>query len=188
MKRLLTSIPIYALAVVIGLVPCLFVGSIAQAKDAPANGRAQLVQANRSDDPADNDKGQLTGHKLKMCQQQQASITSRLQHMSTISSTQLEIYHEMATKTEDFYTNGGYSIATYQPLVAEVHSLYATASATVQSTEDTANRWSCNGNAKQDLAAFKDSRAASVETLNAYRQKVRELIVLVKSAATPEGE
>ncbi|MBC7764360.1 hypothetical protein H7Y29_01470 [Microbacteriaceae bacterium] len=128
-------------------------------------------------------QNRLTTNQIKKCEKKQKEISNKLDIISARGAKQLEVFHTIATRVENFYIQKGYTADGYDTLVTELDTLYDQSLVAVTSTQNAGDAWSCN---LQDpiasLKNFKDAKRAETATLKSYKDKVHELILLVKRA------
>ena len=171
---------ITSLALIAGLVPCVF---IADSVDAKSTAEPQATKVTKLVDNRASDK-QLTGKRLRACQRKQPDITATMQRISIQGSRQLGVFHDIAERTKSFYEKKGYSVAKYAATAKEVDALYENALASVSTLTSVGDNWSCaDNNPRQNLLVFSDAKKAEVAAVQAHKDKVRELILLVKNTS-----
>lgn len=137
------------------------------------------------DDASSIPEQRFTANKLRGCERRQVQIISNISAISDRGAKQLDVFHSIAERTKAFYAAKGYSLPTYDSLAASVDSLYDKSLVAVNTTQSSGESWSCNGsNPTVQLQQFKQAKQAEITTLAEYKNKVHELLVLVKSAAT----
>lgn len=183
MQKYTPTIIITSIALLAGLVPCVFFSDIVTAtSDNKYHHNATIIAENDTESEKSN-KG-LNGRKLRICQQKQPDIASTMQRISTQGANQLAVFHDIAERTKAFYATKGYSNAEYAATVNEAEALYGNASASISSLTSLSQNWSCSdSNPKQNILVFRDAKKAEVAALQAYKDKVRALILLVKNTA-----
>lgn len=128
-------------------------------------------------------QNRFTTNQTKKCEKKQEQISSKLDTISARGAKQLEVFHTIATRVQNFYVQKSYTAEGYSTVVAELDSLYDQSLVAVTSTQNAGDAWSC---AIQDpvasLGTFKDTKRAETAILKAYKAKVHELILLVKQA------
>ena len=121
--------------------------------------------------------------KLQRCNKSQDSIKLRMQQISNRGVKQLEIFRKIADRTKAFYEMKGYSVERYPALAAEVDLQYEQSIAALRATQSSQNEWSCDSsNPLRAMSGFSDAKKNEIAALLAYKDKVRELILLVKQA------
>ncbi len=182
MQKYTPTIIITSIALLAGLVPCVFFSDIVTATSDKHQPKTKVIAEN--DAESDKSTKGLTGKKLRACQQKQPDIASTMQRISTQGSNQLAVFHDIAERTKAFYASKGYSNAEYTTAVRETEALYENARASVSSLINLSQNWSCaDSNPKQNVLVFRDAKKAEVVALQAYKDKVRALIILVKTSA-----
>lgn len=189
-KRLVTSL---FMALALTVVPVAFTSSIALARNGvetdnaterdleSSKERERLAEDRRV--AIEDRKERFEANKLRVCEKRQEQIKNMIKKVSLRGTKQLDVFKKIADKTKQFYISKGYNDAGYQALTDEVEALYTTASEAVNSTSSAGSSWSCSGdNPKQTMADFRDAKKNEIAQLKAYKDKVRELILLVKKA------
>lgn len=127
-------------------------------------------------------KGQLEAAKLKVCEARQKGITQRMSSMVTTSTNHLNVFSDIATRVETFYTNKGKTVANYDTLVADVNAKKTAAETAIATAKASSTSFSCT-DANPSLAGqqFKAAHTAVVKALQDYRTAIKNLIVAVKS-------
>lgn len=153
------------------------------------NEREHIAETDGTDANKLNREDRLEANKLRVCEKRQDQLKSMIDKVSTRGTKQLEVFKKIADKTKQFYTNKGYSATGYDALVGEVDAAYDTAFTSVNATTTMGDSWSCDGdNPKQAMSDFKAAKTNEVVQLKAYKDKVRELILLVKKAANSDSD
>ncbi len=199
-KRLLLPL---ILAAALATVPVAFASTVAYARDDTR--RTDTEQRNETETETENEtehiaetdgtntakvsrKDRLEANKLRVCEKRQDQLKSMIDKVSNRGTKQLEVFKKIADKTKQFYTNKGYSATGYDALVGEVDAAYDTAFTSVNATTTMGDSWSCDGdNPKQAMTDFKAAKKNEIVQLKTYKDKVRELILLVKKAASADS-
>jgi hypothetical protein len=157
---------------------------VAQKRDTAEDSHGQ----NGADDNSTKES-RFTANKLRVCKKKQAQISSAIEQIGDRGAKQLEVFHTIAERTKAFYTSKGYDTAGYSELAQQVDALYDQSLVAVTSTQSTGDNWSCSGSSPMaQFSAFKDAKQTEIATLKAYKDKVRDLIVFVKAAATSTAQ
>ena len=139
------------------------------------NERASAVLAEKEE--------RFTEKKLQRCNKSQDGIKLRMQQISNRGVKQLEIFRKIADRTKAFYEMKGYSVERYPALAAEVDLQYEQSIAALRATQSSQNEWSCDSsNPLRAMSGFSDAKKNEIAALRAYKDKVHELILLVKQA------
>lgn len=145
---------------------------------------AQAMQENR-----------FTENKLRVCEKKEDQIASSIARIGSRGAKQLEVFHSIAERTKAFYATKGYDIAGFDTASQAVDTAYDQTLVALNATQTSGETWSCNGtNPVAQLQAFKQAKQAEVAALQDYKDKVHNLIVIVKSATaantttTTEGD
>lgn len=129
-------------------------------------------------------ENRLTANKLRACERRQDQIISNISAISDRGSRQLEVFHSIAERVKAFYAAKNYHVDTYDAVAAETDALYDQSLVSVNTTQSSGESWSCNGmNPTEQFSRFKSAKQAEMQTLAAYKAKVHELLLLVKTAA-----
>ena len=185
------------IALAFGAIPFIFSENIAYAKHAEVSDKKAAEASQDSDDKKDKNshtkkstkaKDKLTNNRLRTCKKKEETIRVSMQRVSTQGERQLAVFHEIAERTKKFYSDNGYSNPEYTPLVTNLDGLYQTSLTTVQSLSTLSTDWNCDSdNPKQQLQLFRDAKKAETEVLKTYKEKVRELILLVKQSTKEDN-
>ena len=125
----------------------------------------------------------FTDNKLRACEKKQQKIHDKISTISSRGSNQLELFHSIAEKVKTFYAKKGYQAAGYDQLSTELDTLYDQSLVAVTATQNAGDDWNCSSNDPTEaMSSFRDAKLAEITTLKAYKDKVRELILLVKQA------
>jgi hypothetical protein len=154
-----------------------------------ANQKKAELQAQHDKQQAERQQ-KLQESKQKKCQEKQADINNRLKKIAERGQKQLELFSNIATKTETFYTTKNLSVSNYDTLVSAINDKKAAAQATVDKITSDSTTFTCDDTttAKSQLAGFKTDLKAEISALKEYRTSVKNLIVAVKSAAGQSQE
>ena len=129
-------------------------------------------------------ENRFTTNKLRACERRQDQIISNISAISDRGSRQLEVFHSIAERVKAFYAAKNYHVDTYDAVAAETDALYDQSLVSVNTTQSSGESWSCNGmNPTEQFSRFKSAKQAEMQTLAAYKAKVHELLLLVKTAA-----
>ena len=138
--------------------------------------------SNDSDGPIPENR--FTAAKLRACERHQDQITSNISQISDRGTKQLEVFHSIAQRAKAFYAAKGYNVPQYDDLVTAVDTLYDQSLVAVNATQTNGEAWSCNGaNPTAQLTEFQQAKQTEMTTLAAYKDKIHELLVLIKTAA-----
>ncbi len=147
------------------------------------NARTQIDKITEKSDKATARQNRFDANKVKKCEKKQAKINAKLDTISARGAKQLEVFHAISTRVQTFYITKEYAVENYQTVVSELDALYDQSLVAVTSTQNAADAWSCT---VQDpivsMDTFKSAKRAEITTLKAYKNKVHELILLVKQA------
>lgn len=186
------------LAILLGAAPVIFMSNSAvaladttalekRAEQAIANSRSEVRSttngnANKHVEVITKDE-RFTAKKLQICNRNQDRFKSRMNHISDRGVKQLDVFKKIADRTKAFYETKGYNVSGYSTLAAEVDVLYSNSAAAISATQNSQTEWSCDDNNPQSaMRLFSDAKKNEIATLKAYKDKVRELILLVKQA------
>lgn len=128
-------------------------------------------------------RGRLDDARLKACENRQKVIVNIMARLSDRGQKQLELFTEIAERTQQFYASTGRNAANYDALVADVAAKRTAAQAAVSTVTDAGAKFACDAEDPKGIAtAFRDSLKAEIDALKAYKTAVKNLIVGVKSA------
>jgi hypothetical protein len=163
-------------------------GSTVLALPSGANAHAQGVAAGNTTATVTtgnghgNGQSQLTGGKLKACQNRQVAIKNIMTRIDTRAQNQLNLFNTIATRVESFYVKKGKTLSNYDQLVAAVQS------ASVQTSTDfgtlkSNSTFTCSiGSPKGMVTVFQGYLKTEISDLKNLRTAVKNLIVGVASA------
>jgi len=142
----------------------------------------------RSDDGTHGQGNKMTpgAGSMQACQVHEASIKTRMTHLTDLVTNMESKFDSIATRVERYYTNkvvpSGKTIPNYDTLVAAI-TTKKTAVATALSTAQTdANTFSCtSGTPKAQVTKFRVDMQSVKESLKDYRTAIKNLIVAVHS-------
>ena len=185
------------LALLLGAIPVFFASSTATAvadraievraentvEKARDNANAITNNSSRSAELLAEKEQRLTAKKLQACNKKQDKFKWRMQQISDRGTKQLEVFRKIADRTKAFYETKGYTSDGYVNLAAEVDARYSQAAAAIGLTQSSQNEWSCDdSNPLSAMQGFSDAKKNEIAALKAYKDKVRQLILLVKQA------
>lgn len=190
-KQLLSSL---ILALVLSLTPVAFFSNTALAREVENNEseiEAETPERNKPStekrevikEKIETKKERFDANKLRVCEKRKERFKTMMQQVSDRGAKQLGVFKAIADKTNAFYSEKGYNVANYTTVSNEVDELYVQSLAAVNTTQEAKDSWSCDGNNPVGaMEAFRTAKTAEVATLKAYKDKVRQLILLVKQA------
>lgn len=198
-KQLLSSL---ILALVLSLTPVAFFSNTALAREVenneseieaetpernkPSTEKREVIKEKietKKEEKAAERKERFDANKLRVCEKRKERFKTMMQQVSDRGAKQLGVFKAIADKTNAFYSEKGYNVANYTTVSKEVDELYAQSLAAVNTTQEAKDSWSCDGNNPVGaMEAFRTAKTAEVATLKAYKDKVRQLILLVKQA------
>lgn len=190
-KQLLSSL---ILALVLSLTPVAFFSNTALAREVENNEseiEAETPERNKPStekrevikEKIETKKERFDANKLRVCEKRKERFKTMMQQVSDRGAKQLGVFKAIADKTNAFYSEKGYNVANYTTVSKEVDELYAQSLAAVNTTQEAKDSWSCDGNNPVGaMEAFRTAKTAEVATLKAYKDKVRQLLLLVKQA------
>jgi hypothetical protein len=190
-KQLLSSL---MLALVVSLTPVAFFSNTALARAIENNESERETETPERNKPStekrevikekiETKKERFDANKLRVCEKRKERFKTMMQQVSDRGAKQLGVFKAVADKTNAFYSEKGYNVANYTTVSKEVDELYTQSLAAVNTTQEAKDSWSCDGNNPVGaMEAFRTAKAAEVATLKAYKDKVRQLILLVKQA------
>lgn len=148
-----------------------------QAIDSRIEKAKEAMQAKR-----EKAKEHLDAARLKVCQNREKEITSKMTTLTTRGTDHLGVFTKIADRVEAFYTSKGKTVANYDSLVADVNAKKAAAETAIANAKASGTTFSCTDpNPSMAAQQFKDSHAAVVKALQDYRTAIKNLIVAVKS-------
>ena len=154
-----------------------------QAVERSRNPVGETVRSQRASTVLAEKEERFTDKKLQRCNKSQDGIKLRMQQISNRGVKQLEVFRKIADRTKAFYETKGYSAERYPALAAEVDLQYEQSVAALRATQSSQNEWSCDSsNPLRAMSGFSDAKKNEIAALRAYKDKVRELILLVKQA------
>lgn len=190
-KQLLSSL---ILALVLSLTPVAFFSNTALAREVENNEseiEAETPERNKPStekrevikEKIETKKERFDANKLRVCEKRKERFKTMMQQVSDRGAKQLGVFKAIADKTNAFYSEKGYNVANYTTVSKEVDELYAQSLAAVNTTQEAKDSWSCDGNNPVGaMEAFRTAKTTEVATLKAYKDKVRQLLLLVKQA------
>lgn len=131
----------------------------------------------------------LADNKLRVCEQRADNIEAIMERASARAERQLGVFTTIADRVKAFYVEKGYTLETYDDLVAAVDSAKADAEANLETLQGL-EPFDCESeDPKGQVEAFKLALQSINQDLKDYRTAVKNLIVGVKSAGgTTEEE
>lgn len=198
MNRL--TLPSLLIALALCATPTAFFASTALAKNAHATDNKVEVETEGDDASPQSEKRdkvqkkvaakkqekqeRFDANKLRACEKREGRFKIMMQQLSDRGVKQLGVFKSIADKTNTFYSTKGYHADGYTELAKEVDDLYNRSLTAVNATQAAKDDWSCeNDSPIQAMNTFREAKKAEIATLKAYKDKVRELILLVKQAA-----
>ena len=167
-------------------------GNHGQGNNGNANGNNENTNGNSTQA---TQEARFTENKLRVCEKKEDQIASSIARIGDRGAKQLEVFHSIAERTKAFYAAKGYDAADFATASQDVDTAYDQALVALNTTQTSGETWSCNGtNPVAQMQAFKQAKEAEIAALQAYKDKVHNLIVIVKSAAatntttTTEGD
>jgi hypothetical protein len=134
-------------------------------------------------------KARLQDAQLKRCQAHEKAITNIMTRIADRGQKQLDLFTTIATRAENFYTEKGHTLSSYDSLVADVNAKKETAQTVVNDTKTADITFACDGdNPHGVIDGFKDSLKQEIAALKEYRTAVKNLIVGVKSVQSTEAQ
>ena len=133
-------------------------------------------------------KAELTDKRLELCEQRQAKINELIAASAKVGRERLAHIQQVETKVKDFYERKDLSSSEYDAAVTMINEKETVAVAAVEVAES--QKFDC---AKVDgdkpSGEIKSLHEAKRTALNDYRDSVKQLIRIVKTAAqTKAGE
>ena len=124
----------------------------------------------------------LADTKLRACQNREKAINNIMARIADRGQKQLNLFTNIATRTETFYINKGKVLSNYDTLVADVNAKRAAAQTRINTIKSDAVSFKCDGtDPKGAAASFKTDLKAEITALKNYKTAVKNLIVGVKS-------
>ncbi len=129
--------------------------------------------------------------RVKACQVREASVKTRMTHLTDLATTMETKFDAIATRVKDYYTNkvqpSGKTVTNYSTLVAAIATQKTAVQTALTTAQNDANAFSCtSGMPKQQVTQFRTDMQAVKEALKDYRTSIKNLIVAVHSV-TGEG-
>jgi hypothetical protein len=129
----------------------------------------------------------LTAPQLKKCEIAERSIATSIDRVKTRGEKQLEVFHTISKRTRAFYESKHYSFDGYDSTKEEASRLYDQALLALTATQNAGDVWNCRSDGPlTQIEEFRNTKLAEVVALDTYKNKVQELITLVKTAAAQE--
>lgn len=129
-------------------------------------------------------ENRFTENKLRVCEKKEDQIANSITRIGSRGAKQLEVFHSIAERTKAFYATKGYDVVEFAQAAQDVDTAYDQALVALNATQTSGETWSCNGtNPIAQLQAFKEAKQAEITALQEYKDKVHNLIVIVKTAA-----
>lgn len=126
----------------------------------------------------------LSETKLKVCKKRETKINSIMERIASRGERQIEVFNNIATKTQDFYTNKHLSLSNYDALVADVNAKKEAAQTAVDTVKSSSVTFKCDGTDPKGAAqVFQGKLKDEIAALKTYKTSVKNLIVGVKSVA-----
>lgn len=123
----------------------------------------------------------LAAAQLQACQKRETAVNNIIARIVDRSTKQIAVFDTIATRTENFYTSKGQTVANYDTLVAAVNTAKSKAQSDLAAMKTT-DTMVCTGNdPKGIVGAFKDDLKLEIADLKAYKTAIKNLIVAVKS-------
>lgn len=134
----------------------------------------------------------LSGDRLKACEDNETEIDDTMTAIDSRGQLKINLFSQIADRTETFYVKKGNVLADYNALVAAVNSKKVAAQAAVDAAITSSVGFKCDGNNPKGVADdFKGKIGAMNDALKEYRTAVKNLIVGVKSVQSttkPEAQ
>lgn len=125
--------------------------------------------------------------KLRACQNREKAVTNIMARIVDRGEKHIALFNTIATRTQAFYEEKGYSVENYDELVANTEAARAEALDHLEVLK-AENNFNCESeDPKAFVSAFKDALKIQIDSLKEYRTAVKDLIVGVKSAQS-QGE
>ena len=160
----------------------------AEAKRAAAK---QAVEKKReaAKNELEQKKEKLKEDKLKICQGHEDRINDSMSRAASRGQEKIDLFTEIAERTEAFYVLKGKVLVGYDDLVAALNNQKAAAQAAVDTVKAGSDDFKCDGdNPKAAAKLFKIDVQAMNDALKDYRTAVKNLIVGVKSVQATQGD
>lgn len=135
-------------------------------------------------------RGKLDNAKQKVCANRTQAISKILTNAATAGQRHLNVFNDIATKVEKFYTDKKTPVSTYDAAVAKVGTKRAAVEAAIAKLKEASTKTiDCTGSDPVgQVDGFKDSIKLMHDTLKDYRTALKDLIVIVKQAPSKTGE
>ena len=157
--------------------------------DAKALGRPQAVaaiaQGNQQVTPGQG--------KSKACQAREASIKTRMTHLTNLATTMETKFATISARVEDYYTSkvvpSGKTVSNYDSLVAAIATQKTAVGTALATAQTDANAFSCtNATPKAQVTKFTEDMKTVKQALKTYRTSIKNLIVTVHSVTGVENK
>lgn len=146
------------------------------------NANVKTDKSDRQAAAAEKREARLADAKLKVCEKREQKINNIMARTVDRATKQIAVFDKIATRTKDFYTSKGRTVANYDALVAAVDTAKQKAETDLATMKTTATFDCSSTDPKGSAAAFKTNLKLVIADLKAYKTAVKNLIVGVKSA------
>lgn len=131
-------------------------------------------------------------NRTKVCQVKESVIKNRLAGLLKFTANMTDKFSQIATRTEEFYTNKvlpkGQTVPNYDSLVSDIQTKKAAVATLSGTVSQDVNSFSCTAtDTKTQLSKFNADMKAVKAALKNYRTSVRNLIVAVHSVTGSEN-
>lgn len=151
------------------------------AAETPAT-KAKPDNTTRQAAAAEKREARLAENALKLCQKREKRINAIMARTVDRATKQTEVFDKIATRTKEFYTSKGRTVANYDALVAAVDAAKQKTETDLAAMKAESTFKCDSANPKGSATAFKDNLKLAIADLKAYKTAVKNLIVGVKSA------
>lgn len=117
------------------------------------------------------------------CQNRQSAINNRISDFATAAQRHLNVFTDIFTKVQTFYTTKGLNVSNYSTLVATVTAKQTAAQTAVDTLKSLDVKIDCTQpDPAQSLQTVKTAVANARTALQAYRQSIKDLIVAISNS------
>lgn len=130
-----------------------------------------------------NLKGKLSATNLQICKDHKDTIEQRTVRISQRATKHLELFNNVAARTQKFYLSSGNTFENYTSLTENVTNKSAAATQSVEALIAQNVTIDCEGvEPKAAIATYKERLQTATEALRDYRTSIKDLIAAIKTA------
>ncbi len=127
--------------------------------------------------------------KLRACQAKEQVIKTRMDNLTRLAGTIIDVFDKIDMRVEEFYQNkvvaNGGSVPNYSVLVSDIQSKKSKVTSDLNKATVDSQAFNCNlGSPKDALTMFRQDMQTVKSDLKDYRTSIKNLIVAVKSVAS----